>query len=174
MITGAALLTALVIFVARVCDVSLGTIRHVMVIRGRKMIAFSIAFFEALIWVYAVSRVLSGISDPLTSFAFALGFASGTYVGMTIEGFFKIGEQVVRVFTREGERVASLLREQGFRVTIMDGRGRDGAVQLLFVQVKRRLSYKVAKLAREMDCNCFIVFDDISAVHPPDGGAIRK
>ncbi|MFV0421029.1 DUF2179 domain-containing protein [Oleidesulfovibrio sp.] len=161
MFTAAGLSTALVVFFARMCDVGLGTIRHAMIIRGQRLMAFSVAFCEALIWVYAVSRVISSVSDPMTSLAFALGFASGTYVGITLEGFFKIGEQVVRVFTPYGTEVACSLRDAGFRVTVFDGQGRDGVVNLLFVQVRRRQAAKVAALAREVDPECYIVFDDI-------------
>jgi uncharacterized protein YebE (UPF0316 family) len=153
------------IFIARVSDVGLGTIRHALIIRGKKHYVFIIAFFEALIWVYAVSRVMSSIQDPFTSLAFALGFATGTYVGMTIEGLLKIGEQVVRVFSRSGHLVAQQLRENDFRVTAFEGTGRDGIVQLLFVQAKRREVPRVMGIARHADPNCFILLDDIRSVH---------
>lgn len=163
--SGSSILIALTIFFARVCDVGLGTIRHALIIRGRKHYVFVIAFFEALIWVYAVSRVMSSIQDPLTSFAFALGFAAGTYAGMTIEGILKIGEQVIRVFSRSGHIVAQQLRDNDYRVTVFDGSGRDGAVQLLFVQVKRREVSRAMGLARRADPNCLIILDDIRSVH---------
>jgi uncharacterized protein YebE (UPF0316 family) len=156
---------ALLIFLARVCDVGLGTIRHAMIIRGLKPYAFVIAFFEALIWVFAVSRVIQTVQDPLTSIAFALGFASGTYVGMTIENFLKIGEQVIRVFTREGEAVTKTLRAEGYRVTVFDGHGRDGVVNLLFVQSRRRKVNRALAIARQSDPDSFMVIDDIRSVH---------
>lgn len=161
-----ALITALIVFLARVCDVSLGTLRHVMIIRGKKAYAFGIAFFESLIWIFAVSRVLAQVSDPITAAAFALGFATGTWAGMTLEGVFKIGEQVVRIISREGDALAEELRSKGYRVTVIDGRGRDGAVQLLFVQVRRRNAHQLARIARARDKGAFILFDDIRSVHP--------
>ncbi len=164
------LIAALVIFFARVCDVSLGTFRHAMIIRGKRLIAFSIAFFEALIWVYAVSRVLSGISGPVTALAFALGFASGTFVGITLEGFFKIGEQVVRIFTTKGIEMADDLRRRGYRVTIFDGSGRDGQVSLLFAQMKRKESSRAFALARSVDPDCYIVIDDVQGIHTTGAG----
>ncbi len=156
---------ALTIFLARMCDVGLGTVRHVLIIRGRKRYVFIIAFFEALIWVYAVSRVMSSIQDPFTSFAFALGFATGTFVGMTIEGILKIGDQVIRVFSKSGQLIAQQLREKDYRVTVFEGSGRDGIVQLLFVQAKRKdVSYAMS-IARYADPDCFITVDDIRSVH---------
>ncbi|MDD5705791.1 MAG: DUF2179 domain-containing protein [Kiritimatiellae bacterium] len=163
--TGSSIIVALTIFIARVCDVSLGTIRHTLIIRGRKGYVFIIAFFEILIWVYAVSRVMTSIQDPLTSVAFALGFATGTFVGMTIENLLKIGEQVIRVFSRSGHLVAQRLRENDCRVTVFDGSGRDGIVQLLFVQVKRREVSRAMGIARNADPQCFMVVDDIRSVH---------
>jgi len=159
------LVIALNIFFARVCDVGLGTIRHVMIIRGKKHYAFGIAFFEALIWVYAISRLISTVQDPLSSVAFALGFASGTFVGMTIEGLFKIGEQVIRIFSRKGDLVADKLREKGYRVTVFEGNGRDGIVKLLFVQAKRRNASKITSIVRETDPASFVVLDDVCTVH---------
>jgi uncharacterized protein YebE (UPF0316 family) len=157
------LLLALTVCIARVADVSLGTFRHAMVIRGKKLHAFCIAFAESLIWIFAVSRVLSDLTDPLTALAFALGFASGTFVGITMEDLFKIGDQVVRVFSTQGAPIAALLRERGFRVTVFDGSGRDGAVQLLFVQARRREVRKICDLSRMTDPQCFLVVDDIRA-----------
>jgi uncharacterized protein YebE (UPF0316 family) len=170
-ITSDNIILALLIFAARVSDVGLGTIRHALIIRGRKNLTFLIAFFEALIWVYAVSSVMSTIQDPLTSISFALGFASGTYVGLTIEGLLKIGEQVVRVFSRKGDLVAQKLRENGYRVTVFDGTGRDGVVKLLFVQIKRRKASKVKAIVRSIDPSSFMILDDIRSIHMADGSS---
>lgn len=157
------LLLALSVCIARVADVSLGTFRHAMVIRGKKLHAFCIAFVESLIWIFAVSRVLTDLTDPLTAFAFALGFAAGTFVGITMENLLKIGDQVVRIFSADGAAVAASLRERGYRVTVFEGTGRDGAVQLLFVQARRREVRKICDLSRMTDPRCFLVVDDIRA-----------
>lgn len=161
MFTKETLALAALIFVARVCDVSLGTFRHAMVIRGKRLLSFWIAFFEMLIWVFAVSKVLSDLSAPITAFAYALGFATGTFVGITLEGKLKIGDQAVKVFSSIGDEVAAQLRTDGFRVTTFNGQGRDGEVILLFVQVRRRDVQKVLKLARTVDPNCYLVIEDI-------------
>src|SRR5690554_2860090 len=161
MISTQTLLLSLMIFTARVFDVSLSTIRHAMIIRGKRAISFGIAFVENLIWVFAVSKVLQDLSEPITALAFALGFATGTFVGITLEGKLLIGEQVVKVFTSLGEEVADHLRASGFRLTEFMGKGRDGEVSLLFVQVKRRDAQKVLALARELDPACYLLIEDI-------------
>lgn len=161
MISTETLLLSLTIFCARVVDVSLSTIRQVMIIRGKRAISFGIAFVENLIWVFAVSKVLQDLSEPITAFAFALGFATGTFVGITLEGKLLIGEQVVKVFTSMGDEVADYLRSNGYRLTEFMGKGRDGDVSLLFVQVRRRDAQKVSALARELDPACFLLVEDI-------------
>ncbi|OQA64694.1 MAG: hypothetical protein BWY39_00062 [Spirochaetes bacterium ADurb.Bin269] len=171
--TAARLMVALTVFFARVLDVSLGTLRHAMIIRGKKAIAMLVAFAESLIWVYAVSRVLSDLSDPLTALSFAGGFAAGTFTGMSIENLLKIGDQAVRVFTAKGEELAHLVREAGFRVTSFDGSGRDGPVTLLYVQAKRREVRKILALARSADPSCYLVVDDIRVASRGTSAGVR-
>lgn len=161
MFTQTQIILAVTVFFARVVDVSLGTLRHAMIIRGKKGITMAIAFVEALVWVYAVSRVLADLSDPLAAVAFAAGFSCGTFTGMSIEGLLKIGEQAVRIFSSNGNGLAFTLREKGFRVTCFDGAGRDGKVVLLYVQARRRDVSKIVDFARTQDPACYVVVDDI-------------
>lgn len=153
---------SLLIFLARICDVGLGTLRSVAVINGRRGTAWCLGFFEVLVWVYAVSKVISQIHvSPLYAVAFALGAATGSYLGVTVERYIAYGEQVVRIFTRKGVEVAAALREQGFRVTEIDGRGMSGPVELLFIEVRRRQAMSVAAIARQIDSECYYIVDDI-------------
>lgn len=153
--------TCVLIFLARVGDVSLGTVRTIMVIHGRRLVATALGFVEVLIWVLAVSQVVANLSNPLYAVFYAGGFAAGCYVGITIEGMVAFGQQVVRVFTRLGPLVAERLRMDGFRVTELEARGRDGAVQLLFIETSRRDARRVARSARAADPACYFVVDDI-------------
>jgi len=153
------------VFAARLADVALGTLRNVLVVRGYRAIAGSVALVESLLWIFAITRVLSRIHEPMIAGAFALGFTAGTIAGMTLEQILQLGEQVVRLFTTSGDTVALRLRELGFRVTQFEGRGRDGRIDLLFVQVPRRQASEVFDIARLRDPQCFCVIDDIRAIH---------
>jgi uncharacterized protein YebE (UPF0316 family) len=155
---------AALVFAARLADVTLGTLRHVLVIRGYRAVACCVALVESMLWVFAITRVLSRIQEPVVAAAFALGFTAGTLAGMTLEQFLKLGEQVVRLFTTSGELVATRLRALGFRVTQFEGRGRDGSVELLFVQVPRKRASQIATIARQLDPHCFCVIDDVRAI----------
>lgn len=155
---------ALLIAFARMIDVALGVLRLNNTAAGRRKAAWTIGFFEAFIWVVAVAGVIGSSLSNINLFnaiAYSLGFASGTFLGITIEGMLARGEQVVRVFTHQGDKLAEMLRERGFRVTQIDARGRDGPIQLLFIQVARRKAAEIPDLARELDRECFIVVDDI-------------
>jgi uncharacterized protein YebE (UPF0316 family) len=163
--------TSLLIVAARIGDVSLGTIRTVSVINGRRGVAWALGFIEVLIWILVVSRVINEVRDnTFYAIAYALGFAMGNFVGITIEQHLAYGEQVIRVFSRS-EGLAHRLRGHGHRVTEFEGRGRDGAVSMLFIQTPRKRVSDVLTVARSMDPECYYVVDDIrlaaSGATPP-------
>lgn len=159
----ATFVNCLLIFFARVGDVSLGTLRVVMVTQGRRGRAAMLGFFEVLIWVFAVSKVLSNLGNPVFAVAYALGFASGTYVGLTVERWAAMGHQVVRVFSRQGHQIAEHLRAAGYRVTVFEGHGRDGPVHSLYTETARRQVPRLLTEARQIDPVCFYVIDDVRA-----------
>lgn len=152
------------IFAARLCDMTLGTLRHLLVVRGLRMAAGCVALVESLIWIFAISSLLQNISHPMIAVAFSLGFAAGTLVGMTIEQHMKLGEQVVRLFTADGDTLAHRLREVGYRVTQFAGSGRDGRVDLLFIQVPRKRAHELSRMARQFDPGCFCIVDDVRTI----------
>ncbi len=156
------ILNCLLIVLARIADVSLGTLRTVSVIYGRRGLAFALGFVEVLIWIFVVSRVIGLAQEkPVYAVFYALGFATGNFIGITIEHLFAMGEQVVRVFTRQGHLMADTLRDEGFGVTEFDGRGRDGPVGLLFIQAPRKRVGELVERAREIDPTCYYVIDDV-------------
>ncbi len=154
------IVTCALIVIARIADVSLGTIRTVFVVRGHRMGAFVLGFCEVLVWVVVVSRVITNLNQPAYAVSYALGFALGNYAGMTLERWLAYGKQAVRIFTRRPE-IAAALRGAGFAVTEFEGLGRDGIVHLLYVQTHRREVERVANVARSHDPNCFYTVEDI-------------
>ncbi len=152
----------LLIVVARMADVSLGTLRTVSVIYGRRGLASALGFVEVLIWIFVVSHVIGLAQEkPIYAVFYALGFATGNFIGITIEQFFAMGEQAVRIFTRQGHLMADTLRDEGFGVTEFDGRGRDGPVGLLFIEAPRKRVAELVNRAREIDPSCYYVIDDV-------------
>ncbi|HMN95558.1 MAG TPA: DUF5698 domain-containing protein [Phycisphaerales bacterium] len=170
--TGSLLLDCVLIALARIADVSLGTLRTVSVIHGRRATAWSLGFVEVLIWVLVVSAVIGQVQQNLAyGIAYALGFATGNYIGITIEQYFAYGHQVLRVFTRQGPQMCSQLRDDGLRVTSFDGEGRDGPVQMLFIETQRKTAKEILRKARSIDPTCFYIVDDIRVASASKPGA---
>lgn len=156
------LVGCLVIALARIGDVSLGTIRTVAVVSGHRALAWFFGLLEVLIWVFAVSAVITQIQTrPVYGVAFAVGAATGSYVGVTLQRWLPFGNQVVRIFTASGAAVVEDLRSRGIRVTEFKGAGREGPVSMLFVQVRRDRTPLVLRSARAVDPKCFYTIDDI-------------
>lgn len=129
----------LLIFVARIFDVSIGTFRMIMVISGQRMVSAVLGFVEVLIWVLAVGSAVEHLSNPAAVVAFAGGFATGTLVGMTIENRLALGYRVIRVINPLPDLdLAGTLRGQGYTATRLDGHGRDGPVEIVFLPVRRK------------------------------------
>jgi len=156
------LLISLGIIAARLLDVSIGVVRTVAIVQGHRGRAFALAFFEVLIWVLMVSRVILTVQEhPWYAIPYALGFALGNWLGMVVVARLGSGHTVVRVFSRKGDEMAAALRDQGITVTVFDGRGRDGPVQMLFIETRSRGSKRVIELARGVDPTCYHVVADI-------------
>lgn len=155
-------LGCLVIIIARIGDVSLGTLRTVAIVSGHRGLAWVFGLLEVTIWVFVVAAVITNIqSEPAYAIAFALGAATGSYVGVTVQRWLPFGEQVVRVFTRKGDELVEQLRSKDIRVTRFEGQGRAGAVTMLFVQIRRVRTSLVLSIVREVDPECFYTVDDI-------------
>ena len=122
----------LFIFLLRIVDVSLATLRMLLAVRGIKMVAPIIGFFEVLVWVVAVGTVIQHLDSPLHLVGYAGGFATGTFVGLLIEERMALGMASIRIVSRfGGVELAEALREQGYGVTEFSGQGKEGQVEVL-------------------------------------------
>jgi uncharacterized protein YebE (UPF0316 family) len=153
------------IFLLRVSDMTLDTMRVLFVMRGRKGITWILGFFQAAIFVLAIGSVLTNLDNPLNLIGYAAGFATGNVVGMLIEERLAIGHiQLSVISPRYGAAVAEHLRQQGYAVTEIPARGRDGMVSLLNCSVLRRNAAKVRGLVSEIDGEAFITAEEVRPV----------
>ena len=156
---------ALMIFCLRVTDMSLDTLRLLFVVRGRKGIAWTLGFFEAAVYIIAITRVLSNLGNPLTILGYATGFATGNVVGMLIEERLAIGHtQMSIVSSARGVALAQALRDAGFAVTEVPARGKDGMVHLLSMSVLRKDVPNVERVVHEVDTEAFVTSADVRPV----------
>jgi len=154
-------LTSLFIVLARITDVTLDTVRTVAIVQGRRMFAAILGFFQALIYVCAIAKVLLNMDKPAYALAYAVGFALGTYLGITIEQRLAFGHQLVTLVTRQGIELAKALRAAGHRLAEVKGHTRDSALTILFVEPPRRLAQKLVRKASAVDKNCFCMVNDV-------------
>jgi uncharacterized protein YebE (UPF0316 family) len=153
------------IFLLRVMDMSLDTLRVLMVMRGRKAIAWVLGFFQALIFIVAISSVLKNLDNPLNIIGYAAGFATGNVVGMWIEEKLAIGHIHLNVVSsRLGAAIAERMRTEGFAVTEIPARGKDGMVTLLNISVLRKNVDQVHRLVNQVDPSAFVTAEDVRPV----------
>ncbi len=151
----------LLIFLLRICDVSIATFRLISAVRGRKLLATALGFVEILIWIIAVGTVVRHLDSVWMVVGYAAGFAAGTYVGMTIEERLALGLAEVRVMSREtGVEIADALRELGFGVTEVLGQGKEGRVEILTTVVPRRSVHEVLDEVGRWDEGAFVTVDE--------------
>lgn len=150
------------IFFMRVCDMTLDTLRVLVVMRGKKSIAWVFGFFQSTIFVLAISTVLSNLDNPLNMVGYAAGFATGNVVGIWIEERLAIGHLHLRIISsRRGAAISEQLRKAGYAVTEIPARGKDGTVSLLAVSVLRKNASAIETMIREIDEDAFITAEDV-------------
>lgn len=152
----------LVIFASRATDVSLGTLRSVLANKGMKKMVPFIGFFEVLFWLFAISTVMKNLSNFMCYLGWAGGYATGIYIGLSIEERLAIGTQVIRVFTQQNmTQLIEKLVEKNYSYTMLDGEGKKGAVKLIFIVVKRKNVKDVTEIIHQFSPQAFYSIEDI-------------
>lgn len=160
------------IFVARICDMSLDTMRIISIGQGRKGLASFFGFFEVTIWLLVARQVIVNLPNPACFFAYAGGFATGNYVGMWIEERFSSGAQIIRIILdQDGKLMMDALKREGFGFTSILGHGAQGPVDMIFAIVDRHRVNDVIHLVEKIDPKAFYTIEDIryasEGVFPP-------
>lgn len=156
----------LLIFFSRVIDVSLDTIRIVFISKGNKILAPILGFFEVLIWLVAITRIMENLDNVIYYFAYAGGFATGNYIGLIIEERLALGLQMFRIITqKEAPSLIQSLTDKGYGITSVDANGKNGNVNIIFSVVKRSDSKKVIEIINRHNPNAFYSIEDIRRVN---------
>ena len=156
------LLAGLFVFIMRVTDMSLDTLRLLFVIRGRKFLAGSIGVIQATVFILAVSTVLKGPLDPLTVAGYSLGFGTGIVIGIIAEQRLALGHVMLRVYSpTSGAVIAEALRAASFAVTEFVAHGRDGEITVVNSAIARRDTAKAQTIVKQIDAGAFITVDEI-------------
>lgn len=151
------ILFALMIMTLRIIDVSLGTIRMIITVQGKKYIAGTIGFFEVTIWVVAISSVMSQLDNWINVVAYSSGFALGTVLGITLEQKLGSGYVWLNIISMNYvDDITNALRENKFGVTLIPGEGASGGVTVLLVLIPRKRQKEVMHLIESIDPKAFV------------------
>ena len=153
------LIAALSIFLLRLLDQTLGTLRILYVNKGKPLFGAILGFIESAIWIVAISQVIQDLNDPFLIFGYALGFAAGTIMGSYIENTIAIGDIVVRIFVpkdSDSEKVAEELRTNGLGVTIINGEGMQGEVTIAWCVTPRKRLKEVMRIVSVITPDAYV------------------
>lgn len=157
--------SGLVIFFLRILDMGLDTIRVLFVVRGKKALAWVLGFFQSLIFIVAISQALANTDNWMNILGYAAGFATGNVVGMLIEDRMALGHLHLTIYSSmRGAAIADALRKDGYAVTEVAGRGKDGTVAVLHCSVLRKKLDSVETIVLEEDPSAFITTSDVRQV----------
>jgi uncharacterized protein YebE (UPF0316 family) len=154
------------IFLARILDVSIGTLRIIFVSKGLKYFATFLGFFESLVWLIAVTQVMQNLHSWQTYVAFACGFAAGNFVGVVLEERIALGSLLIRIITlKEADELVDVLWKAGYGVTSVDAQGESGPVKLIFSIIKRRNLAKIISIIKQYNPKAFYTIEDMRYVN---------
>jgi len=161
----------LFVFAMRLTDMSLDTFRLLLVMRGQKWLAGFIGMIQATVFILAVSTVLRGELNVWTVSGYAIGFGCGVILGMFVEERLAMGHAMLRVYSPAGGRmIAESLRQAGYAVTEISGRGQTGSITIINAVVRRRKVQEVRALIDSVDPGAFVTIDE---AHPLQSGYFR-
>ena len=156
------ILIPVLIFLARVADVSIGTMRIIFVSKGYKYIAPILGFFEILIWLMAMSRIFQNLDMWFYYIAYAAGFATGNLVGLMIEERLALGYVNLRIITHHsGAALIQSLRKEGYGVTTVNAQGSQGPVNIIYCVIKRVEIKVVNQIIAKVHPTAFFTIEDV-------------
>ena len=155
----------ILIFCARIVDVSIGTIKLVFITKGMKNLAPILGFFEVLIWLLAISQIMQNLTNFINYIAYAGGFATGTYVGLYLEEKLAVGNYIVRIITKKKpQKLIKYLKSYGYGATIVGAKGGSGKSNIILTVVKRKDMDKVVKSIKKFNPRAFYSVEEIKYV----------
>ena len=159
-------LLGVIVFLARIVDVSVGTLRTISIVQGRTKIAFFLAIIEISVWLMVLSAVLPKVMEtPFLGVFYAIGFATGNVVGILFEKKLAMGYANFRIITSAyAKEISKTLREKGFAVTTFEGEGKDGKVTEVYVACERKELPGLIKLVKEIEPDAFYIAEQAGFV----------
>jgi uncharacterized protein YebE (UPF0316 family) len=159
-------LVPVLIFCARICDVTIGTFRIVMVSKGNKYLAPVLGFFEVTIWIIAIGKIMQNVDNWVNIVAYSGGFATGNFIGLLIEERVAMGIVKIQIITaKTADELIDMLRKSGYGVTNHDAFGGTGKVSIIYTIIKRADIPRVIELIKTYNPNAFYSIEDVKFVN---------
>lgn len=155
----------ILVFLARIMDVTIGTVRIILVAKGQKHISAFLGFIEVFFWLFAMGIIVQNLNNYVTFFAFAAGYATGNYVGIVLEEKLAMGNVIVQVITKEkAGDLLRILKAGKYRITHMQAKGNEGMVAVIYILVKRKNLDKLIALVKKTHPKSFFSIEDVRFV----------
>jgi uncharacterized protein YebE (UPF0316 family) len=156
----------LLIFLARIMDQSIGTMRLIFVSKGMKHLAPFLGFFEVIIWLLAVGQIMQHLDNWLCYIAYGAGFAMGNFIGISIEERISLGTSIIRlILPSVSPELINMLKEQNFGLTIVEGKGSKGNVTIVFSIVRRKEVQNFIDTVNTFNPGTFYTIEDVRTVN---------
>lgn len=167
----------LLIILARIADVSIGTIRIIYISRGMKYLAPIFGFFEIIIWLMAIGQIMRNLNNPVYYLAYAFGFAAGNILGIYLEERLAVGKVILRIITqKDATELVACLRSSGYGVTVADAEGSSGPVKIIFTVIDRKKIEAIVNIIKTYNPKAFYSVEDIrlvkEGIFPPSRGLV--
>ncbi|MDL2228961.1 DUF5698 domain-containing protein [Treponema sp. OttesenSCG-928-L16] len=166
--TAVSVLELFLIFISKVIEVAMGTLRGILINKGYRKHGTILAFFEIILWVFVASRVINGIAEaPIKGIVYSIGFALGVNIGSRLENYIALGKVLVQtIVSKENSGImASELRGKGYAVTTVEARGRDSEKTVLMIFANRKGKEDIIREIHKTDGTAMIITNDISLLH---------
>lgn len=155
----------LAIFIARIADQSIGTLRLIFVSKGFRILAPVLGFFEVIIWLLAVSQIMQHLDNVMAYIAYGAGFAMGNYIGIRVEEKLSLGKVIIRIIPKmDTSKLIQFLSEQGYGLTTMDAEGAKGKVKVVMSIIDRKNIPEVVEIINRFNPHAFYTIEDVKAV----------
>jgi uncharacterized protein YebE (UPF0316 family) len=150
------------IFLARILDQTIGTMRLIFLAKGMKHIAPVLGFFEVIIWLLAIGQIMQHLDNWLCYVAYGAGFAMGNFIGITLEEKLSIGTSIIRVIlSSESPELISELKSHNFGLTILNAEGAKGKVKIIFSIIRRKEIAVFINTLHQFHPNAFYTIEDV-------------
>jgi uncharacterized protein YebE (UPF0316 family) len=165
----------ILIFLGRMTDVTIGTMRLIFVSKGYKLVAPLLGFFEIIIWLIAITQIMQHLDNWVCYVAYGGGFAMGNFIGILLEQKLSIGSVIIRVFPKKDvSELAEDLRSQSFGVSALEIEGKEGRKKMLFSVIQRKAIKQYVSTVLHHNPNAFYSVEDVKSVSDLTSNRIKQ